>query len=62
MGIAVVQRLYGVLSQERATAGLVVTTSRFSKEALTFAETVKHQLRLKDYEAVKKWLTDYGKA
>lgn len=62
VGIAIVQRLYGVLSHERATAGLVVTTSRFSKEALTFAETVRHQLRLKDYEAVKQWLKKYGKA
>ncbi|MBW8002332.1 MAG: restriction endonuclease [Planctomycetes bacterium] len=62
VGIAVVQRLYGVVAQERATAGLVVTTSRFSKEALTFAETVKHQLGLKDYENMKIWLRKHGKA
>lgn len=43
VGIAIVQRLYGVLSQESATAGLVVTRLRFSKEALTFADTVRHQ-------------------
>jgi hypothetical protein len=62
VGIAIVQRLYGVVSQERATAGLVVTTSYFSKEALTFAETVRHQLGLRDYEALKEWLRKYGKA
>lgn len=62
VGIAIVQRLYGVLSQEKATAGLVVTTSRFSKQALTFAETVKHQLRLKGYQAVKEWLKEHGRA
>lgn len=56
VGIAIVQRLYGVVVQERATAGLVVTTSRFTKEALTFAETVRHQLGLRDYEALKDWM------
>lgn len=60
VGIAIVQRLYGVVAQERATAGLVVTTSRFSKEALTFAETVKHQLGLRDYENMKIWLRKHG--
>jgi hypothetical protein len=62
VGIAIVQRLYGVVAQERATAGLVVTTSRFSKEALTFAETVKHQLGLRDYENIKIWLKKHGTA
>jgi len=56
VGIAIVQRLYGVVAQERATAGLIVTTSHFSKDALTFTDTVKHQIGLKDYEAVKRWL------
>ena len=56
VGIAIVQRLYGVVQQERANAGLVVTTSRFSNGALTFADTVQHQLRLRDYEALKIWL------
>jgi hypothetical protein len=60
VGIAIVQRLYGVVAKERATAGLVVTTSRFSKEALTFAETVKHQLGLRDYENMKIWLRKHG--
>lgn len=60
VGIAIIQRLYGVIVQERATAGLVVTTSRFSKEALTFGETVRHQLELRDYEALKNWIRKYG--
>jgi hypothetical protein len=62
VGIAIVQRLYGVVMQERATAGLVVTTSRFTKEALRFAETVRHQFGLKDYEALKDWMKKYRKA
>jgi hypothetical protein len=62
VGIAIVQRLYGVVMQERATAGLVVTTSRFTKEALTFAETVRHQFGLRDYEALKDWMKRSRKA
>ena len=56
VGIAVVQRLYGVVAQERATSGLIVTTSLFSKDALAFADTVKYQIGLKDYEDLKRWL------
>jgi len=56
VGIAVVQRLYGVISQERATYGLIVATSLFSKVALSFADKVKYQIGLKDYEAIKRWL------
>ncbi len=60
VGIAIVQRLYGVVVHDRATAGLVVTTSRFSKESLTFGKTVQHQLGLRDYDALKEWLAKYG--
>lgn len=60
VGVAVVRQLYGLVAQERATAGLVVATSRFSREALTFAEPVRHQMGLKDYEAVKKWLRSHS--
>jgi hypothetical protein len=56
VGVSIVQRLYGVVTQERATAGLIVTTSRFTKDALSFAETVQHQIGLKDYEVLKHWL------
>lgn len=59
VGVAVVRQLYGVITQERATAGLVVATSRFSREALTFAETVKHQMGLKDYDGIKAWLRSH---
>lgn len=62
VGVAVVRQLYGIVTWERATAGLVVATSRFSREALTFAETVKHQMGLKDYDAIKAWLLSHVSA
>lgn len=62
VGISIVQRLYGVVMQERATGGLVATTSRFTREALTFADTVRHQFGLRDYEALKDWMKRHRKA
>jgi hypothetical protein len=56
VGISIVQRLYGVVTHEKATAGLIVTTSRFSATALAFAETNRHQIGLKDYNDLKNWL------
>lgn len=36
VGIDVIQRLYGVVSDEKATAGIIVTTSYFTKSAKDF--------------------------
>lgn len=60
VGVSVVRQLYGVVAQERATAGLVVATARFSRDALKFVETVKHQMGLKDYDAVTDWIRDHS--
>lgn len=60
VGVAVVRQLYGVVAHERATAGLIVATSRFTRDAVTFTETVRHQMGLKDYDAIKEWLRAHG--
>jgi restriction system protein len=60
VGVTVVRQLYGVIAQERAMAGLVVVTSHFTRDALTFAEAVRHQIGLKDYDAIKAWLRAHG--
>lgn len=57
VGVQLVRQLYGVVEQERATAGLLVTTSRFTKEAERFSSGITHRLGLKDYQALVKWLT-----
>lgn len=57
VGIAPVQALYGILEMEKATGAFLVTTSRFTKEALEFAASVKNiQLvdRIQFIEWVKK--------
>lgn len=59
VGVTVVRQLYGVVTQERATAGLVITTSNFTKNAVAFRNTVEHQMSLKDYESLCDWLSKY---
>ena len=55
VGVNLVRELYGTLSHDRATAGLMVTTSSFSKEAIEFAQNIKYQLSLKDFIDLKQW-------
>jgi restriction system protein len=56
VGIEVVQRLHGVVSAKRATAGMVATTSFFSGPAEEFQREVRYQLSLKDYFGIQRWL------
>ena len=55
VGVNLVRELYGTLSHDRATAGLMVTTSSFSKEAIEFSQNIKYQLSLKDFIDLKQW-------
>lgn len=54
--VSLVRALFGVVTQKRATAGLLVTTSRFTKDALSFREAIKYQLELRDYSNLVKWI------
>jgi restriction system protein len=58
VGVKFVRELYGTISADRATAGLLVTTSYFSKEAKDFVENVQNQLSLKGYLELKNWIRD----
>ncbi|HEY8730571.1 MAG TPA: restriction endonuclease, partial [Candidatus Limnocylindria bacterium] len=57
VGVRFVRSLYGVVQQERATAGLLITTSYFTQDARRFQETVEHQISLRDYAALVGWLS-----
>lgn len=59
--IRIVRELFGVVEAERATAGMIVTTSRFTSGALQFRESVRHRMTLKDYERLWKWLGDHAR-
>jgi hypothetical protein len=61
VGVKIIRELYGVVEAERATAGLVVTTSRFTKGALKFRETVRHRIKLKEYNQLCDWFKNHAK-
>ena len=54
--VSIVRQLYGVVEAERASAGLIVTTSYFTREAITFSKGVQHRMSLKDYSGLVGWI------
>ena len=58
VGVRLVRELYGTVIAERATAGVLVTSSYFTNPAVKFTEQIKSQLSLIDYSDLKKWIDD----
>lgn len=58
VGVNILRDLYGVLSKERATYGIAITTSYFSKPAKEFQQELQFQMSLKDFDSIKQWLYD----
>ena len=56
VGVDIVRALYGVVQRMHANAGVIVTTSRFTKGAEAFQKTVRYQLSLRDYLHLQQWL------
>jgi restriction endonuclease Mrr len=59
ISVEVVRGLYGVVESERATMGLIATTSFFSNPAKSFQAQNKYRLELADFERIKAWLSGY---
>lgn len=57
--VALVRGLYGVVEKERATLGMLVTTSSFTTGAIEFAHEVQHRMSLKDYRTLIDMLRQY---
>jgi len=57
VGVSYVRALHGVVDLNRANGGIMVSTSRFSKDAQTFANDMREKLALRDYNFVLDWLT-----
>jgi len=49
VGVNLVRELYGTVSADNATAGMLATSSYFSKEAIKFQETIPHRMKLVDF-------------
>lgn len=56
VSVETARQLYGVVQQERANAGIIVTTSYFTKPAKDFANGVPYQLFLRDFDYLSQWL------
>jgi HJR/Mrr/RecB family endonuclease len=54
--VSIARQLYGVVQQEQATGGIIVTTSYFTKPAKDFAQKVPFQLFLTDFDDLSRWL------
>jgi hypothetical protein len=61
VGVEIVRSLYGVVEAEKATAGMIVTTSRFTKGSLDFSKSVENRMSLKDYCALGEWVKSHCK-
>jgi restriction system protein len=56
--VDIVRALYGTVQAKKATAGIVVTTSSFTRGAKQFQQKLKHQLHLRDYVNLRRWLSN----
>lgn len=61
VGLAVVQRLYGVKHDEQASKGIIVTTTRLTKPAQLFLDKHPWELEGHDFNGLKTWLENYAK-
>jgi restriction system protein len=56
VGVEIVRSLHGVVQSQKATAGIIATTSFFTSGAREFQKKNEHQLQLRDYLALQEWL------
>jgi len=59
VGVGLVRQLLGVVEDEKATKGLLVSTTYFSPDAKAFEERNEWRLQLNDFEHIAAWITQY---
>lgn len=59
VGIEAVRTLYGVVERERATHGILATTSRFTAGALQESQALRYRVSLAGFEKVLEWAKEY---
>ena len=59
VGVEIVRSLYGVTANEHASCGLIVTTSHFTRGAKEFADKLRYQVSLRDYNDLVSWIKQY---
>ena len=58
VGVNLVRELAGTVLADRVTAGILVTSSYFSPDAIVFSNQLEHQLSLVDYLKLKDWINE----
>lgn len=56
--VGLIRQLNGVVQAEQATAGILATTSFFTKGANEFQRRIPHQMSLKDFVGIQEWLRE----
>jgi DNA-binding NarL/FixJ family response regulator len=57
VGVPTVRQLYGLIQKERVSGGVIVTTSYFTQSAKDFAVDLPHQLFLRNFNDLARWLS-----
>ncbi|SFI37730.1 ATPase [Collimonas sp. OK307] len=58
VGVNLVRELAGTVLADRVTAGIMITSSYFSPDAINYSNQLKHQLSLIDYLKLKDWINE----
>jgi hypothetical protein len=61
IGVGLVRQLNGVVQAGQATAGILVTTSFFTRGAKEFQKKIEYQMSLKDPSAIQAWLDEIAR-
>jgi restriction system protein len=59
VGVGIVRQLLGVVVDQRASVGILATTSFFTQDAQEFTERNHRQLSTSDYNAIVDWLQQH---
>ncbi len=62
VGLDIVERfLWTIEQKDRASCGLIATTSYFSPDAVRLQTDYSWRIKLRDFDGLKQWLSQYGK-
>jgi restriction system protein len=56
VGVGIVRQLSGVVESLDASGGVVMTTSRFTRDAVDFSEIARFRMNLVDAFQLRKWI------
>lgn len=58
VGVSLVRELMGTVHADKVTAGILITSSYFSPDAINYSKKVEHQISLVDFLRLREWLNN----